>query len=66
MSAKPQRPVVPIAYQRQEAAHALGMEVDSFDRHVRPHVPTFYVGSLKLWRASDLAAWLDRQGGDAR
>jgi hypothetical protein len=47
-----------LAYQRDEAAEAMCMSVDSFDRHVRPYVPVVYLGSLRLWPADGLRSFL--------
>lgn len=49
------RPPPPrIALRREEAAQALGISDESFDKYVRPHVRVLYFGSLKLWPCSDL------------
>ena len=48
-----------LALQRKEAAAALGVGVDTFDRHVRPHLKVVYVGDLRLWPLSELERWLD-------
>jgi hypothetical protein len=52
--------VEPLAYQRKQAAEALGIGVDTFDRHVRPHLGVVYVGGLRLYSVPELRAWLDR------
>ena len=49
----------PIALQRQDAAALLDISVDTFDRHVRPHVPVVYVGDVRLFPVDGLRAWLD-------
>lgn len=50
-----------LALQRKEAAEALGISGDTFDRHVRPHLRCVYVGATRLWRVADLDAWLERE-----
>ena len=47
-----------LALQRKEAAAALGIGVDSFDRHVRPHIACTYIGSTRLWTVAELERWL--------
>jgi hypothetical protein len=62
MSAKAAKPVVPLAYQRTQAATALGVSADHFDKYVRPHLKCVYVGDVKLWSAAELQRWLDERG----
>lgn len=50
-----------LAVQRKEAAELLSIGVDTFDRHVRPHVPVVYVGAARLYPVAELQAWLDRE-----
>jgi hypothetical protein len=47
-----------LALQRREAAEALGIGVDTFDRHVRAHLPVVYVGSVRLYPIAALERWL--------
>lgn len=47
-----------LALQRKEAAAALGIGVDSFDRHVRPELKCVYVGDVRLWPVAELERWL--------
>lgn len=47
-----------LAYQRKDAAAALSLSVDSFDRHVRPTLKCVYVGDVRLWPAAELERWL--------
>jgi hypothetical protein len=48
-----------LALQRAEAAEALGIGVDTFDRHVRPYVRCVHVGAVRLWSVRELQRWLD-------
>lgn len=41
----------------EEAAHSLGMSVDSYDKHVRPHVKTIRKGKLVLTPTWELERW---------
>lgn len=50
----------PGAFQRPEAAAYCGVSIDHFDEHIRPHVPTRYLGACKLWLQRDLEAFLGR------
>lgn len=47
-----------LALQRKEAAEALGIGVDTFDRHVRAPLPVVYVGSVRLYPLPALEGWL--------
>jgi hypothetical protein len=47
-----------IAFQRREAAAALSVGVDTFDRHIRPQLRCVYVGDVRLWRVAELERWL--------
>jgi hypothetical protein len=47
-----------LALRRAEAAAALGLSVDTFDRHVRPQLRVLYVGDLRLWPVEELTRWL--------
>lgn len=51
----------PVAMQRAEAAWYCGVSVDAFDEHIRPNLPTVYVGALRLWRRDDMDGWLGAQ-----
>ena len=47
-----------LALQRQEAAQALGVGVDTFDRHIRPHLAVTRTGALRLYSIEELNRWL--------
>jgi hypothetical protein len=49
---------VKLAVQRKEAAACLSLSVDSFDRHVRPHIRCVYIGDVRLWPVAELERWL--------
>lgn len=66
-------PVQALAYRRAEAAAALGMSVEVFDVHVRPHVPAVRLGGLPgtasakqrgvvVYPVAGLHDWLARNG----
>ncbi len=48
-----------LALKRDEAAQALGMSLDSFERHVQPHVRLVRRGKLRLVPVTELQRWLD-------
>ena len=50
---------VRLALQRKEAAAALGVGVDTFDRHIRPALRCVYVGGIRLWPVAELERWLE-------
>jgi len=54
------RPAPPrVALTRPEAAAALGVSVDHFDRHVRPHLRSVACGKLRLWPVAELQKWAE-------
>lgn len=62
MSAKRVRRQVPrLAFNQQEAAEALGISVDHFERHVKAELPVVYSGALKLYPRAGLERWLEQQ-----
>jgi hypothetical protein len=56
------RAVPRLALSKQEAAVALGMSDDSFDRYVRAHVPCTRRGRMRLYAVRDLERWLAENG----
>jgi hypothetical protein len=62
MTGKPFRRQVPrLAFNQQEAAEALGISVDHFERHVKADLPVVYSGSRRLYTRKALERWLDEQ-----
>jgi hypothetical protein len=51
--------IAPITLSKSQAAGALGMSVDSFDRYVGPHVRCVRRGRLRLYPVSELHRWAD-------
>ena len=47
-----------LAVQRKQAAEALAIGVDTFDRYVRPELPVVYVGSVRLYPVAAIEQWL--------
>ena len=58
MARQPRRAVPRLALNQQEAAEALGISVDHFERHVKSDLPVVYSGSLRLYPISGLQGWL--------
>jgi hypothetical protein len=44
---------------RGEAAAALGMSVNSLERHVQPHIRCVRKGSMRLFPLRELERWVD-------
>ncbi len=61
MSETPSRvdvaPVPRVTLSRAEAAAALGVSVDSFERYVQPHLQVIRAGRLRLVPVSELERW---------
>jgi excisionase family DNA binding protein len=59
---RPVTPVAPIprvALTREEAAAALGMSLDSFERHVQPSLRLVRLGRIRLVPIRELERWLE-------
>lgn len=55
-----------LALNREQAAAALNMSVDTFDEHVRPFLRCVYVGTTRRWAVSELQRWLDESAQAVR
>jgi hypothetical protein len=54
------RPIAPLLVKREEAAKLLGFGcVDTFERHVQPHLRLVRVGSLVLVPVRELERWVE-------
>ena len=49
----------PVALAKPDAAAALGMSVDSFERYVMPDVRCIRRGRLRLFPVAELERWAD-------
>jgi hypothetical protein len=47
-----------LAYSKSEAAIALGISINSFERHVQPELRVVRRGKLRLFPATELERWL--------
>lgn len=52
-----------LALAREEAAEALGMSIDSFERHVQPTLRLVRLGRMRLVPVAELERWLDDNAG---
>ncbi len=52
-------PLERLGYSKQEAAEALGMSVDSFERHVQPELRVVRRGKLRIFSRRELERWLE-------
>lgn len=48
-----------LALTRSEAAGALGMSINSFERHVQPELRAIRRGKLRLFAIRELERWLE-------
>jgi len=65
-SKRVRRRVPRLAFNQQEAAEALGISVDHFERHVKADLPVVYSGALRLYPRSALERWLEQHAVGGR
>jgi len=58
-AAHPALVLVPIALAKPDAASALGMSIDSFERYVMAQVRCIRRGRLRLFPVEELRRWAD-------
>lgn len=51
-------PIPRLALTREEAAAAIGMSLDSWERHVQPSIRLVRLGRMRLVPVAELARWL--------
>jgi excisionase family DNA binding protein len=51
-----------LALTKREAAAALGVSVDSFERHVQPELRVVRRGRLRLFALTEIERWLRENG----
>ena len=59
MSNRVRREVPRLAFNQTEAAEALGISVDHFERHIKSQLAVVYSGSLRLYPRKELERWLE-------
>ena len=52
-------PIPRIPLSREEAAAALGVSLDTFERHIQPSLRLIRVGRLRLIPITELGRWCD-------
>jgi hypothetical protein len=52
-------PIPRIALSREEAAAAIGMSLDSFERHCQPSIRMVRLGRMRLVPVAELSRWLE-------
>ena len=50
-----------LALSRTEAAQAIGISLDSFERHVQGELPCVYVGARRIYPVHAIEAWLEKE-----
>jgi hypothetical protein len=58
-------PVPRLALSREEAAAALGMSLDSFERHVQPTLQLVRLGRMRLVPVREIERWLEENADRA-
>jgi hypothetical protein len=53
-----------LALRRGEVLEALGISEETFDRHVRPHLPVVRLGTVRLYPIDGLDRFLARRASD--
>jgi hypothetical protein len=48
----------PLALRREDAAAAIGVSDETFDKHVRPTLPVVRLGSVRVYPVDALRDWL--------
>ena len=59
MTGQPTGPIPRLALTREEAAAAIGMGLDSFERHVQPTLRLVRLGRMRLVPVREPERWLD-------
>ena len=65
MIEQPVAPIPRLALSREEAAAALGMSLNSFERHVQPTIRLVRLGRMRLVPVSELERWLGENASRA-
>jgi hypothetical protein len=54
----PVKPSTTLALRREDAARAVGVSDETFDKHVRPSLPAVRLGSVRIYPVAALERWL--------
>jgi len=52
------KPRATLALRREDAAKAIGVSDETFDKHVRPSLPVVRLGTVRVYPVAALEAWL--------
>jgi hypothetical protein len=55
--------VTPRLLSRDAAATYCGVTAETFEQHIRPHVPPIEIGARRVWDVKALDRWVDVQSG---
>lgn len=55
--------MTPRLLSRDAAATYCGVRAETFETHIRPHVPPVEIGTRRLWDIKALNRWLDERSG---
>lgn len=58
MAARLPLPVPVLALRKADAAAAIGVSDETFDKHVRPSLPVVRLGGVRVYPVEDLQEWL--------
>ena len=58
-------PIPRLALTREEAADAIGMSLNSFERHVQPTIRLVRLGRMRLVPVAELERWLSENASRA-
>lgn len=58
-------PATRLALRKSDAAEALGISEDTFERYVQPELRVVRVGSLRLYPVAELQSWLEKSTATA-
>jgi hypothetical protein len=58
MAVQQESPTVVLALRRADAARALGISDETFDKHVRPSLPVVRAGGVSVYPVAALEQWL--------
>jgi hypothetical protein len=61
MTVQARKSVARLALTKREAAESIGVSVDSFERHVQPHVPGVFLGRRRVFPVRELERWITEQ-----
>lgn len=55
--------MTPRLLSRDASAAYCGVTAETFEEHIRPHIPPIEIGARRLWDVKALDRWVDQQSG---